>query len=78
MQGEWISVKDRLPRTGEAVLVVWSGTVQSIAYKRTGRGFGCSDGYEWETACSVDGDEAIPDAEVTHWMPLPAPPEVRA
>ncbi len=70
----WISVREQLPRTGEPVWVVYSGTVQTVAYKRMGKGFACEDGYEWETATAVDGDDTMPDEFVTHWMPIPAPP----
>lgn len=71
---EWISVKDRLPSTGTNVWVVWSETVQTIAYHRIGLGFACADGYQWEPAEFIDSDP-IPDGEVTHWQPLPEPPK---
>ena len=57
---EWISVKDRLPEPNTAVLV-------------------CRDGYYGsEVAVAVYKDEYlkfITGYNVTHWMPLPEPPE---
>lgn len=60
---EWISVKDRLPLKGNPVIVFsryWSAN-PFIARLRHG---------EWE------GESILsrPDS-VTHWMPLPAPPD---
>lgn len=70
---EWISVRDRLPEsTGEYVLVLASGKPSENvtlvqAYKLAE--FDANDGWilemypEWE------------NPTVTHWMPLPEPPE---
>lgn len=77
MASEWVSVEERLPQTGECCLVVWSGHVQRVSYRRVGVGFACADGYEWETSDCI-GSDPIPDGQVTHWMPLPAPPEPRS
>ena len=52
-QGEWISVKDRLPKTG--TVLATNGTVVITA-----------------PSSSVTLGGAI-----THWMPLPEPPEDR-
>ena len=56
----WISVKDRLPENGDRVL-----TYNSFDGICTGRHLG--DG-RWRVKTSY------PDP-VTHWMPLPEPPE---
>lgn len=74
---EWISTKDRLPQTGEPCWIVYAGCVQAIAYSRQGRGFNCSRGYVWETYFDIESDY-IPDEVVSHWMPMPDPPEVTA
>jgi hypothetical protein len=66
----WISAKDNPPTTGMACLVVWSGYVQRVAYRRMGLGFACVDGYEWRNDADVDADP-IPDGEVTHYRPWP-------
>lgn len=64
---EWISVKERLPKIGEEVLACYGlRTVMSVAVHI---GF---DGVAWFR--SVDsGGKMI----VSHWMPLPEPPEVK-
>jgi hypothetical protein len=53
----WISVKDRLPKNDDEVLV--STRLKNI-------GIGWWDSY-WRSDLSVK--------EITHWMPMPAPPE---
>ena len=65
---EWISVKDRLPEKEKEVLVYWTNTSQckrhyEIIYY-TGDHWFCLD------------DKVRPWIKVTHWMPLPEPPEV--
>ena len=71
---DWTPITpESLPQTGEKVLIVWSGTVPTVAYHRTGIGFACCEGYQWEPA-GIDDSDPIPDDEVTHWMPLPNPP----
>jgi hypothetical protein len=60
---KWISVEERLPRSGDTVLVYYRrGDYRGADIMRyIGR---------WLT---VD-----PLVEVTHWMPLPEPPEKEA
>lgn len=57
---KWISVEERLPRCGERVLVT-------------------NDGSVWEAYLSISHkwvrQEFVWAAKVTHWMPLPEPPE---
>lgn len=69
----WISVKERLPVVGEWCLVVHSGHVQRMAVRLSGIGFACAEGYEW---IWVDEDaDSAPVQAMTHWQPLPRPPE---
>ena len=63
---EWVSVKDALPRLGEGVLVIYQPSV-------------------WDNEVMLDVDRLEEyiggkywrrhDYDVTHWMPLPAPPK---
>ena len=57
---KWISVKERLPRCGERVLVTNDGSVWE-AY--------LSISHKWVR------QEFVWAAKVTHWMPLPEPPK---
>ena len=64
---EWISVTDRLPTLAET----WHDHVEVLAY----------DSYYGPVAasyCKTRGwelPEGLHSVNVTHWMPLPAPPE---
>ena len=58
---EWISVKDRLPETGVEVLAYSDGDIYTVVH--------CIDG-SW-IASSTYYDLY----HVTHWMPLPEPPD---
>lgn len=61
----WISVKDRLPDECTHVLVYGEfGVSMAFLY---------GDNKHWYIADTEDWDEV---REVTHWMPLPEPPEV--
>ena len=71
---EWISVKDRLPEFGKKVLVCDVDAEPDIANDIH---MFClwhdEDGHYW-----TDGDEWVIDFEnVSHWMPLPEPPETK-
>lgn len=63
---EWISVKDKMPKSCQWVLVVYKSSIWQclkieIAY------FRCKNWYTTEARYSeLEG--------VTHWMPLPEPP----
>jgi hypothetical protein len=78
---DWISVKDGLPELGVAVLVT-DGTTQSTAERRNpytnedkdGIRWRCNvvSGFEWDWELDDDYRDQSP---ITHWMPLPKPPE---
>lgn len=77
---DWISVKDELPKSDyDVVLIIYSNDVNDYAYPYTSdeaqRIAFYSNGHWWEEsfpeACKKDNVIA----DVTHWMPLPAPPE---
>lgn len=64
----WISCDDRLPDIDKDVIVYysfWKDNPIQIAHLQ-------SDFLFWETS---DGEFNFPAIGVTHWMPLPEPPE---
>lgn len=64
---EWIKCSERMPEETDDIIVVSDGIVVSgISYSRR-YGF-------YMAALEYDSDAPIKD--VTHWMPLPEPPEV--
>lgn len=85
---EWISVKDRLPEMYGHYLTVNSvfrkgKAVRSFTKERwwdmesrddpSVRGFYTPDG--WMHVYDFSGDSITVGVRVTHWMPLPKPPE---
>ncbi len=70
---EWISVEERLPETGEEVIVFIAGFEEDgslASYSvREGVLFGTHPNGWWQ------GLFLITEFLVTHWMPLPGPPE---
>ena len=65
---KWVSVEERLPPLGKNVLlfVYW--------HEHCGVYMGWSNSYGWTVFCGI---ESRPDMQVSHWMPLPAPPDCR-
>lgn len=70
---EWISIKDRLPKMGQDVIVSiedptedCAGMVMPLIFCIEGNGFGFH-------CVTVTGVLDFSDG-VTHWMPLPKPP----
>ncbi|HHU8290771.1 DUF551 domain-containing protein [Escherichia coli] len=62
----WISCSERMPKETGDIIVVSDGIVMSgISYSRR-------DGF-YIAALEYDDDEPI--GGVTHWMPLPKPPQ---
>ena len=64
IEGEWISVKEKLPKDYEDVVIIMRDGASSwyrVAYREYGG---------W----SFGGGRRVND-EVTHWMPLPEPPK---
>jgi len=64
---EWVSVKDRLPEIGKLVLCTFCGIVS----------YGYYLGDRWQVNDEPDYSMVKTDiiSFVTHWMPLPTPPE---
>jgi hypothetical protein len=75
--GQWISVDDRLPAHGQAVLVYWPrlGYEVNVAiarfYERQGGVEAC---WMMDTAWS-SARAYLSDNEITHWMPMPLGPD---
>lgn len=80
MVPRWISVKDRLPEYAQDVLLIAHGWEGQLLY------IGCLHHEEarksWltgitskESEWSISGWSYLRAPEVTHWMPLPEPPE---
>lgn len=64
---EWIKCEDRMPEKSEKVFVhLKNGIMTAVWYSSKYRKFNCFDDIE-------PGGYAFND--VTHWMPLPEPPE---
>lgn len=73
MKMEWISVENRLPKEGDTVLcynsMICTGFYQNeyCPFEESKKG--------WNLDLSEDELDICEDYEVTHWMPLPNPPE---
>ena len=66
---DWISVEDRLPEEWVNVIATNGRTVRETYY--------VSDRYGWRGHIHFDSRRPIKHEEViTHWQPLPDPPEV--
>lgn len=74
--GRWISVKDRLPEADTPVLVTYLGYTDGIA-RTDGIGTIRWGVWCWYESEDHDNDEEI-TVRITHWMPLPEPPEEEA
>lgn len=82
---DWISVDDRLPDAGKAVLVFSPLTKHNypddvnIAFDFIDEGIWYNHHENYEHLCCValpDGTTGVPEkAPYTHWMPLPEPPK---
>lgn len=71
---KWISVKDRLPEVEKRVLVFRSN-YEGDDYNKIHVGFlQHKDGFYGSQWGLLD-DDLFPHTLVTHWMPLPNPPE---
>ena len=70
---QWISVKDRLPEEDVAVLVygeVLNDPPDIIGVRRRYNG-----DQEWKHTWESEDGFIYSEDDVTHWMPLPAPPK---
>ena len=75
-EGEWISVKDKLPKKYERVLVTDSKNI-CLHYKQSMWNWEGGEGED--LYCDCDQNEYscdIIEGNITHWMELPKPPEL--
>lgn len=75
---DWISVEDRLPEPGKEVLLLahgWEGRLHYVGMLKPSPPqagfFGVSKASDW----TIWGWSYFREPKVTHWMPLPDPPE---
>lgn len=73
---EWISVKDRLPEENQIVLTSCEQGKMFLLRKVSEEFLGGT--LFWKYCCGYDKDLVDGESycyEITHWMPLPAPPK---
>lgn len=70
----WIPVSERLPEDGESVLIAVDSAF--APYCHVYEAFHHSAATQWATANGLYF-HGVEYARVTHWMPLPEPPEVK-
>ena len=59
----WISVKERLPENNTRVIGFMAWKAMTAVERQNNKWY------------SIDHLESLPDEAVTHWMPLPEPPQ---
>ena len=67
----WIPVGERLPEPDKKVLAIVSGRWENITFDRAYELMSWSSDEGW----IMEAWPELEDPEVTHWMPLPKPPE---
>ena len=65
---EWVRVEERLPPLRKNVLVC------AYWHEHWGVYMGWNSGHGWTVSCGI-GQRS--DVQISHWMPLPAPPDRR-
>jgi len=74
----WTSVKDRLPERTSACtrcLCIVDGDEDKVVFGNYFWRYNEKHERVWSWACEFAGDDALYDAKVTHWLPLPSPPK---
>lgn len=73
MMTEWISIKDRLPRYNETVLV-YRPTMAEKILADSYYGFYGEDDDKWYEGWTRFGKDTKGNDVITHWRELPEPP----
>ena len=76
---KWISVENRLPEKNVRVWAHYEASANhsDVSWNRDGQWFACWWGDKWndkfvlQALSELDADQL----KITHWMPLPEPPE---
>ena len=68
LPNEWVSVEERSPKLRENVLVC------AYWHEHWGVYMGWNSGHGWYVSCGLGQRSEV---KVSHWMPLPAPPDRR-
>lgn len=76
MMNKWISVNERLPRHNETVLVYRPSMAEKILADHYYGFYGENDD-EWYEGWTWYGKDTKGRDVITHWQPLPEPPEVK-
>ena len=73
-QSEWISVDERFPEEGDEIILCTEDGIVGA-----GRFFFLGEGhyFRWIAGEGSDFDDDFVETNVTHWMPLPEPPEMK-
>ena len=71
---EWISVKDKLPKMGQDVIVAIEDPTEPDCAKTVMPLVFCVEGHGYGFHCFTVGGVIDYSEGITHWMPLPDPP----
>lgn len=69
-QSEWIETEKVTPELGKGVLIVLENGFITIGYRVK-----TDVGYNWQLFADFDTLQVDKATKVTHWMPLPQPPQ---
>jgi len=74
-ESRWIKVEDRLPNNNQDVIIKVNQDWKDKSYKIVSAEFINSDDPDNMQFVCNSGGEPFEIGQVTHWMPLPNPPE---
>lgn len=73
-QPKWISVKERLPEINELVVILHEDK-SKLNHRKPPVYFGRWKGADWMEVLDSSDVPWFSETAITHWMPLPKPPE---